>query len=319
MSGFLATVTKSPALITDGGIETRILYETDIKLPPEIEVAGLIDDPAGKSALYNIYKSYLDVGKKFDLPILIGTPTFRANLARIQKAGFEPNELFRINQGWVKLQEDLRKEYGEYAKKIFIGGVIGPKNDAYKPQEALSSQEAYIYHLDQVNIFANSDVDFLFAPTFPAITEALGVAQAMATSKLPYVISFIIDAAGKLLDGTLLANAIAMMDDQINPPPAFYSLSCIHPTICDQAMQNPANQKLVGNRLLEIKANASAKSPEELVQLKQLATEDAQKYAEEMLQLKEKYGFKILGGCCGTNAQHIYQIAKLLTRKKLNS
>lgn len=314
MPDFINALKNSEAMITDGGIETRIKYETTLKMDPDLEVARLVYDPAGKEALTKIYQSYMNVGYEFNLPILIGTPTFRANLARIQKAGFKkPDDIIKINHDCVRLQTDLRKSYGAYANKIFIAGVIGPKNDAYQPEEALSVEDAYEYHLHQVNAFASSDVDFLFAPTFPALSEAMGVAKAMSTSKLPYVVSFVITAAGTLLDDTNIATAIEMIDTEINPRPAFYSLSCIHPSICDQAMQHHANAAIAGKRLLEIKANTSIKPPSELVQLTHLESEAPQQYAEEMLALKKKYGFKILGGCCGTNQEHIYYLAKLLT------
>jgi homocysteine S-methyltransferase len=35
------------SILTDGGIETRIVFETDVPLPPHVQVAGLVKDPTG--------------------------------------------------------------------------------------------------------------------------------------------------------------------------------------------------------------------------------------------------------------------------------
>jgi S-methylmethionine-dependent homocysteine/selenocysteine methylase len=44
--------------------------------------------------------------------------------------------------------------------------------------------------------------DFLYAGIMPALPEAVGMAQAMADSGLPYIISFMIRQDGRLLDGS---------------------------------------------------------------------------------------------------------------------
>ncbi len=41
-----------------------------------------------------------------------------------------------------------------------------------------------------------------------------GIAQAMAESDLPYIISFVIGKDGRILDGTSLENAISILVDR---------------------------------------------------------------------------------------------------------
>ena len=45
---FIETIERSPFLISDGGIETRIAYETDIPLDPEMGVARLVEEERGR-------------------------------------------------------------------------------------------------------------------------------------------------------------------------------------------------------------------------------------------------------------------------------
>src|SRR3954469_1289154 len=134
---FLEAIERFPFLISDGGIETRIAYETDIPLDPEMGVSRLVEDGHGRSALEAVYRQYLDVGRRHDVPMQVGTPTFRASPDRVRRAGLAgPGELRRINVEWARLLLRLRDECGGYGAKVFIAGVVGPKGDAYRPEEA---------------------------------------------------------------------------------------------------------------------------------------------------------------------------------------
>ena len=42
MSDFEAAVREGALILTDGGIETRVMFETDIQLPQHVQVAALV-------------------------------------------------------------------------------------------------------------------------------------------------------------------------------------------------------------------------------------------------------------------------------------
>jgi S-methylmethionine-dependent homocysteine/selenocysteine methylase len=65
----------------------------------------------------------------------------------------------------------IREEYGEYSRKIYIGGLIGTKGDAYNPDESLSTAEAKSFHRFQVEKLTKAGVDFLIAQTLPAMAK----------------------------------------------------------------------------------------------------------------------------------------------------
>jgi homocysteine S-methyltransferase len=313
---YLEALAQFPVLLTDGAIETRIHYEMGIPLDPDMEVARLLDDEGGKAVLETIYRQYLEAGRRHDLPMQIGTPTFRASPERIRRAGLtEPAAVRRINGEAVRLHRRLRQECGAYANKVFIAGVIGPKGDAYRPADALGTDEARSYHTPQAWALAEAGVDLLFAPTFPAISEAAGVARAMTGTGLPCVVSFVITAQGTLLDGTPIHEAIARIDAA--SPPAFYAISCVHPSVCREALrQQGTGAALVRRRLLGIKANTSTRPPAELVRLGQLDTEEPERFVGELLAVGQEFGFKVLGGCCGTDQRHIACLAARLKAER---
>ncbi|MGQ9799372.1 MAG: homocysteine S-methyltransferase family protein, partial [Ignavibacterium sp.] len=134
--------------------------------------------------------------------------------------------------------DKIRKSYGVFSEKVFIGGLTSFKADAYKPDEALSENEAYDFHKEQMQILANAKVYFLFASTLPALTEAIGIAKAISETKRDYVISFVIKDNGKLLDGTLLTNTIKIIDDSVSTQPIFYLTNCIHPDVLHKSFIN---------------------------------------------------------------------------------
>ena len=248
----------------------------------------------------------------------VGTPTFRAGPERLRRAGFtDPDDLGRINGECFRLLARLREGLGDYGKKVFIAGVVGPKGDAYRPEEAPGEDEAHAYHRAQVGVLAEAGVDLLYAPTFPAAAEALGVARAMAEAGLPYVVSPIIDGRGTLLDGTPLAEVIARIDGAVTPRPAYYTVSCVHPSVLHEALRADERlRRLAGDRLLGIKANASTKSPEERVALGHLDAEAPERLADEIVALREEFGLKVLGGCCGTDHRHIEALARRLAAER---
>jgi homocysteine S-methyltransferase len=306
---------QSPFVLADGGIETRIAYETDIPLDDEMGVSRLVDDDRGRAALGAVYRQYLGVGRRHDVPMQIGTPTFHASPERLHRSGLTgPDDLRRVNGQWVGMLLRLRDECGGYGEKVFVAGVIGPKGDAYRPEEALGEGEAAGYHRGQVEALAGAGVNLLYAPTFPAATEAAGVARAMAGTGLPYMVSFVITGRGALLDGTPLADVIDRIDGAVSPRPVCYSVNCVHPSVVREALRGTERlRRLAGVRLLGFKANTSRKSPAERLVLDRLDTVAPEAFADEMMGLQDEFALRLLGGCCGTDHSHIGCLAERLT------
>lgn len=307
---FISAINFFPHFITEGSIIERLKREFKYPLDEVLSNTPMIYEKEGKSLLEKIYREYLDIAKLSDFPIMLLTPTWRANKERTLKANVD---LKTINNDAFLFVDNIRKSYGSFSEKIFIGGLTGCKGDAYKPEEALSVNEAYHFHKEQMQILADAGVDFLFASTLPALTEAIGIAKAMSATKKDYVISFVIRDNGKLLDGTFLTDAISIIDSSVSTPPIFYLTNCIHPDVLHKSFLNLKDEDdILRKRLFGIQANASNKSPEELDILENLDADSPVNWARGMVDLNKKYNLKILGGCCGTDARFISSIVKLL-------
>ena len=307
---FKEAINYYPHLITEGSVIERLKREFNYPLDDALSNALMIYDEAGKSLLEKIYREYLDIAESSDLPIMLLTPTWRTNKERTKIANVD---MKTINTDAFLFVDTIRKSYGNFSEKIFIGGLTGCKGDAYKPEEALSENDAYHFHKMQMQILADAGVDFLFASTLPALTEAIGIAKAMSETKIDYVISFVIRDNGKLLDGNLLTDAIRIIDESVSTPPLFYLTNCIHPDVLHNSFINlNDDENILKKRLFGIQANASSKSPEELDTLENLDADSPANWALGMVDLNKKYNLKILGGCCGTDARFISSIVELL-------
>jgi len=185
------------------------------------------------------------------------------------------------------------------------------RGDAYRAEDALAVQEAADFHKPQAAMLAESKVDFIMAATLPAVSEAHGIAAAIADLDIPYVISFVISPNGNVLDGTPLHRAIDQIDSTIQHPPFFYLINCVHPTVFAQGLGREVEiSKSVQKRLLGLQANTSSRSPEELDGREQLDGSEPEEFAEELLDLHHQFGIKVIGGCCGTDQRHIKAIAE---------
>jgi S-methylmethionine-dependent homocysteine/selenocysteine methylase len=276
----------------------------DVNLHPRLENALLIYEKTGKRALSRLYKGFIDVARRGNLPIAICTPTWRANQERLSEAQVPNN----VNGDAVRFLKDLRNRWGAGGAGIFIGGVIGCKNDCYKPAEGLSTQDANLFHLWQINKLAEAGVDFLLAATLPTLFEAAGMAIAMAETNIPYIISFVISREGKILDGNSLESAFGKIDALCGRPPLGYMINCAYPSFLNAHQQSQS----VLSRLIGFQANASSLDHSQLDGAGTLQVDDISDWGRLMIELNIKFGVKILGGCCGTSHKHLEYIVQNL-------
>jgi homocysteine S-methyltransferase len=308
MTRFEEVVATQPLILTEGAIIERLRREFPFDLDPHIANAGYIYRPKLKPILRIIYRQYIDAVQLSGLPMLIFTPTWRANHERLHLAGFTKQD---VNGDCVQFVQSIREEYGEYGRCIFIGGLMGCKGDAYKPTESLSTGEAHAFHQYQVDTLVGAGVDFLFGSTLPSACEALGLAHAMASSGCPYLLSFVIRNDGMLLDGLALDDTIATIDNAASPKPVAYMVNCIHSLNFREAYTTSFNS-VTRNRVIGLQANTSMKCPEDLEESELLDTEDPDMFAGHMVKLHTDFKLKILGGCCGTNENHISALVSKL-------
>lgn len=307
---------QSPLILSEGAVIERLRRNSDFELDPFIVNSAFIYDKAKRGALEAIYRQYLDIGFQYDLPLLLSTPTWRASQERIADAGYVGKD---VNGDNFRFLDALRNSYGRYAQKVVICGLLSCRGDAYNPAEALSAPDAHEFHTWQAMKLAEAGVDFLLAATLPALSEATGLASALAATGKPYIVSFVVRAEGTLLNGTPLKDAVTAIDAAVSPKPVAYLVNCTHVSIFRIALLHKVNSSsLVRERVAGLLANTAALKPEELDNSAGLVEEAPEIFGQSVASLHGELGMKILGGCCGTDDRHIRYLAKQLASEILD-
>lgn len=302
----------APPILGEGAVIERLRRAPGIHIDDHVVNSALIYEQNGRAALEAIYRQYLEIGRRYQLPLLLSTPTWRAGRERIAAAGLTGRDLNGDNSRFLA---DLRDDYGDYAQQVAICGLMSCRGDAYQPAEAMGAEAAAEFHTWQANALAAAGVDFLLAATLPALSEAIGLAQAQAATGLPYVISFVARPEGTLLDGTPLDAAIASIDAAVTPRPLAYLINCTHVSIFRSALFNERHSSArVRERVIGLLANTAALSPEELDESAELVEEAPEVFGNSVATLRDELGMKVLGGCCGTDDRHIDCLARKLSQ-----
>ena len=287
----------------------RIRRESPLPLHPSLLNAAFIYSPVGREVLGGLYRQYAQIALESRLPMLTLSPTWRANPERLAEAGFKGKD---VNGDAVKFLLGIRDEIRKSGARVLVGGLMGCKGDAYEPKEGLPREAAARFHQPQARALAEGGADFLLASTLPALPEALGMGTAMGRTGLPYILSFVMNPQGTLLDGTSLGEALTVLDSSLAPRPAGYLFNCVHPVHVKRVLILAFNySRALAARILGLQGNASKKSPKQLDGSPKLDSQDPDGFARDMLALQREFGLKVLGGCCGTSHHHIRSIARL--------
>ena len=292
--------------LTDGGMETWLIFEAGFELP-QFAAFTLLDDPSGVEALRRYFASYVELARANGVGLVLDAPTWRASSHWGDLIGYDAERLADVNRRAVALVDDIRREAG--GVKIIIGGCVGPSDDAYSPSEQVSADEAFAYHRPQIETFAGTAADFVNALTLTYAAEAIGIARAANDVGLPVAISFTVETDGRLPGGESLADAVEQVDAAADV--AYFMVNCAHPTHFANVLADDGAWR---ERVWGVRANASAKSHAELDEAEELDAGDPHELAGHYPQLRERLPkLRVAGGCCGTDDRHIAAIYNALS------
>jgi S-methylmethionine-dependent homocysteine/selenocysteine methylase len=301
---FTKLLQEAPLILTECAISERLRGRPDIELHPTLFNTPLIYKTNGRKGLEEIYYSYVEIAVEAKLPLLLCAPTWRVDKGRVAEAGVPSS----INRDAVNFMNAFKAHHAGADAEIITGALIAPKNDCYSPGAALTRSQAAEFHGWQIEELVAADTEVIIAQTMPAVSESLGMADRLASSGKPYIISFVINRFARVLDGTSVAEAIERIDQEVASPPTGYMVNCVYPTFLDAEHQSPDFFK----RLIGIQANASSKDHDQLDGSEQLQQDPLTDWGKNMLHLHKKYGVKILGGCCGTDHTYLRYLVESL-------
>jgi len=299
---------KGEFFLTDGGIETTLIFHEGFDLP-EFAAFDLLKHSEGVEGLRRYYKTYASIAQSYGVGFILEAPTWRSNLDWGRKLGYSAGALEKANRQSIVLMEDIRYEYENEMTKIVISGCIGPRGDGYIARNLMSPEEAEEYHAVQIRTFTETKADMVTALTMTYAEEAIGVARAAKAAGIPVVISFTVETDGRLPSGQTLKDAIELVDEATDRTPIYYMINCAHPTHFENVLATgePWVQRIRG-----IRANASCMSHAELDQAEELDDGSPVELGGQHRELQAMLShLNVMGGCCGTDHRHIEEIAKV--------
>ena len=289
--------------LTDGGIETSLIFHHGLDLP-EFAAFVLLDDDEGLDQLRRYYEPYLALARDSGTGFVLESPTWRASPDWAARLGLSAEKLDSLNRRAIELMEELRGRAGDVP--VVISGCVGPHGDGYRPVELLSASAARDYHSTQIGTFADTAADMVTAITMTYADEAIGVAQAARDAGLPAVISFTLETDGRLPNGQGLGEAIDEVDDATGGAPSYYMVNCAHPTHFEDVLATGERWR---DRIRGLRANASMRSHDELDEMEELDDGDPDDLGARYAALRARLPhLNVLGGCCGTDHRHVAAI-----------
>ena len=294
--------------VTDGGLETDLIYNRGIDLP-EFASFVLIDDPSGKQVLLDYYRAYYDIARERGAGFVLDTPTWRANRDWGERLGYDAARLADANRRWAHEAVMMRDAWATDGVPVVLSGNIGPRGDGYAPGDLMTADEAAEYHGEQIATFAETDLEMVTVLTLNYAEEAVGITRAAEAHGLPSVVSFTVETDGRLPSGQPLGEAIDQVDSETGGAAAYFMVNCAHPTHFEGELGGGD----WSHRIRGVRANASRMSHAELDESDELDSGDPHELADGYERLRAKLpNLNVLGGCCGTDHRHVSAVTQRL-------
>ncbi len=290
--------------LTDGGIETTLIFHEGLDLP-FFAAFHLLRDETGREALKRYYRTHAEIARARDTGFVLESATWRASADWGHKLRYSTGQLADANRRAIELCRELRDELETPATPMVISGCVGPRGDGYDPGALMTADQAFYYHCEQIDVFAGTEADMVTAITMTNTPEAIGITRAAIAADMPPVISFTVETDGTLPTGQPLNEAIEEVDAETDGGPAYYMINCAHPTHFDFVLDGGEWMQ----RLRGIRANASRCSHAELDEAEELDMGDPDELGRQYAELRRRFPqINVLGGCCGTDHRHIERI-----------
>ena len=130
--------------LTDGGIETTLIFHEGLDLP-DFAAFDLLKDATGEAALWKYFRMYAEIARRLGTGLVLESATWRASPDWGAKLGYSPEALAAANRSAISLLAGIRSEFASEATPVVLSGCLGPRGDGYNPSDTMSAREAEAY------------------------------------------------------------------------------------------------------------------------------------------------------------------------------
>jgi|LSQX01.1.fsa_nt_gb 5-methyltetrahydrofolate--homocysteine methyltransferase len=275
---------KSEIVILDGGMGT-MLQKSGLQVGGLPEALNM-ESPA---LIEQIHRQYIEAGSQ-----VLSTNTFGANALKQQGSGYTVEQII------TAAVENARRAIGN--KDTYIALNIGPLGELLEPMGTLRFTEAYDLFAEQVKVGMEQGVDLILIETMTDLYEAkAAVLAAKEHSNLPVLCSMSFEKDHRTFTGCTITSMVMVLQGLgvdalgVNCSLGPVELEPILKEILSISQVPVLFQPNAGLPSVVDGETVYALSPEEFGLY-------GRKFAEQ--------GLRILGGCCGTNDEHIRALVR---------
>jgi len=267
-------------------------------------------------AIAEVHRKYFEAGAD-----IVETNTFSGTSIAMADYGME-DLAYELNFESAKIAKEVADEFNSKnpEKKRYVAGSIGPTNktaslspDVNKPEyRAITFEELRVAYKQQVEALIDGGVDILLVETIFDTLNAKAALFAIDEVKeerqidIPIMVSgTITDASGRTLSGQTVEAFLASIS---HIPLLSVGFNCA----LGAEQLKPYLQRLSNETLFFTSAHPNAGLPNAFGEYDQTASE-MQALIKDYLQDDL---INIIGGCCGTNPEHIKAIAEVAMQFK---
>lgn len=282
---FLSRIKTTP-LIFDGAMGT-VIYEKGVFLNTCYDELNLTNPDLIKS----IHQDYVTAGAD-----VILTNTFGANRIKLEKYGLA-NKVREINIAGAKLAKSISEEVyvlGSIGSNLSSGEILTPENieqvkDSYR---------------EQISALVEAKVDGIIFETFFDIEELLLASSIAKEFDIPVIASMTLTKEMETPKGLSIVTALKKLDksDSVD----VLGLNCsIGPHAMLSAVEKVINQI---SKPLVVQPNAGHPQKQDGRMIYLSTPEYFTSYCKNYINM----GVMGVGGCCGTNPEHIKEMAQTI-------
>ncbi len=286
MVGLRDRLSQNEVIVFDGGTGTY-LYEKGIYINTCFDELNLTNP----DIVAEVHREYAAAGAD-----VIETNTFGANRFKLAPHGLE-KKVYDVNLRGAQIAK------GVAGDRTLVAGSVGPLGVQIEPLGKLSFEEAADAFREQIKGLLDGGVDLIILETFslvPELQQAIKAVRALNTS-IPLIAQVTINDDGHLLSGASLESYIkAVLPSDVDA----LGLNC---SVGPKAMLD-ALETLKTLTALPISVQPNAGLPQNIGgrNIYMTSPEYMAEYAKRFIQT----GATIVGGCCGTNPEHIKAIRR---------
>ena len=275
-------------VLFDGGMGTEI-YDRGYFINKCYDAVTL-ESP---DLIKKIHTEYIEAGAD-----VIETNAFGANRDKLQKYGYAENTE-KINRQGVEVAQEAAED------EAWIAGAVGPMRDRLAPIGDIAQEESRDIFRQQIGSLIEAGVDLIILETFNDLDELfipLQVAKEIQND-IPVIAQMTLTRGGKSIYGhtpEIIANKLSESAADV------IGLNC---TVGPRKMLS-AVEKMVGltDKPISVMPNAGLPQKVDGRNIYMSSPEYIAEYSRRFVRV----GAKVIGGCCGTNPEHIREISKFI-------